>query len=333
VHVLRHAANLGKGRALKTGINHFLTVLPGFVGLVTADADGQHTLSDIVRVTQSMLAKPGCVALACRRFSGKVPLRSRFGNELTRLVFHFFSGRELSDTQTGLRAFPSSLLLELLPLHGERYEYEMTVLALSTGTHTIIAIYSGDSNFAANSSQALVQTVLDFSIPPVPSIGSAGSVQTVLPGQAATYGFYVQPIAGTFPYPISLSATGLPPGATVVFSPQAITMGANPSRFTMTVQTPTAVSARLQVRDGGTISVAGCLLLLPLSSWLRHRRRGGIALGCIVILSCLPLIALTGCGTANGFVGQSQQSYSIQVNGTVNGGAPLHLATVKLTVQ
>jgi glycosyltransferase involved in cell wall biosynthesis len=129
VRVLTHAVNLGKGRALKTGINHFLTELPGMHGLVTADADGQHTAEDIVRVAQALRGTDGTVVLGSRRFSGKVPLRSRFGNGLTRRIFAFVSGAKIADTQTGLRAFPGAVLPELIGLHGERYEYEMTVLA------------------------------------------------------------------------------------------------------------------------------------------------------------------------------------------------------------
>jgi glycosyltransferase involved in cell wall biosynthesis len=129
VHLLSHAVNLGKGRALKTGINHFLTTLPGFAGLVTADADGQHTATDIVRVGQAILTGPGRPVLGCRTFGGDVPLRSRFGNSLTRQIFHFASGHHVGDTQTGLRGLPSALLPDLVSLPGERYEYEMTVLA------------------------------------------------------------------------------------------------------------------------------------------------------------------------------------------------------------
>jgi glycosyltransferase involved in cell wall biosynthesis len=129
VHLLRHAVNLGKGRALKTGINYFLTELPDFVGLVTADADGQHTASDIVRIAQALMNSPSRPVLGCRSFAGEVPLRSRFGNSLTRILFYFVSGEKIGDTQTGLRGFPSSLLPELVSLQGERYEYEMTVLA------------------------------------------------------------------------------------------------------------------------------------------------------------------------------------------------------------
>jgi putative flippase GtrA len=56
-------------------------------------------------------------------------LRSRVGNGLTRHIFAFVTGAKLMDTQTGLRAFPRAMLPELMVLEGERYEYEMTVLA------------------------------------------------------------------------------------------------------------------------------------------------------------------------------------------------------------
>ncbi len=128
VTLLQHAINLGKGRALKSGINHVLAHT-SFLGLVTADADGQHTARDIVRVAEAFLADQTRVALGSRAFQQNVPLRSKFGNLLTRQIFAFTTGTRISDTQSGLRAFPRSVLPQLLPLEGERYEYEMTVLA------------------------------------------------------------------------------------------------------------------------------------------------------------------------------------------------------------
>ncbi len=129
VHLIRHAVNLGKGRALKSGINYFLTHLAGLSGLVTADADGQHVTEDIVRTSKAFLRSRNRVVFGSRCFTRDVPLRSRFGNMLTRRIFQFLTGRRLIDTQTGLRVFPAALLPELLTLEGERYEYEMTVLA------------------------------------------------------------------------------------------------------------------------------------------------------------------------------------------------------------
>jgi glycosyltransferase involved in cell wall biosynthesis len=129
VHLLRHSANRGKGRALKTGMIAFLNEYQGFDRLVTADADGQHTVADIIRVGQAASAASGQVVLGVSAFAEDVPLRSRFGNLLTRHVFALATGMKLADTQTGLRCFPTSVLPELVLLKGERYEYEMTVLA------------------------------------------------------------------------------------------------------------------------------------------------------------------------------------------------------------
>jgi len=128
VHILRHAINLGKGRALKSGINYFLGDLPSFDVLVTADADGQHIPTDIARVAIAALQNSTKAVLGSRGFVKDVPLRSRVGNGLTRRIFTLVTGARLMDTQTGLRAFPRSMLPGLLLLEGERYEYEMNVL-------------------------------------------------------------------------------------------------------------------------------------------------------------------------------------------------------------
>ncbi|MGI4828204.1 MAG: glycosyltransferase family 2 protein [Janthinobacterium lividum] len=128
VKLLRHAVNLGKGRALKTGFRDLLGDPEGWEGLVTADADGQHRPEDIERVARALLAHRLRPVFGTRRFGRDVPLRSRFGNQLTRKLFAWFTGVKLADTQTGLRGLPQTLLPELLALLGERYEYEMTAL-------------------------------------------------------------------------------------------------------------------------------------------------------------------------------------------------------------
>jgi glycosyltransferase involved in cell wall biosynthesis len=57
VVVLRHVVNLGKGAALKTAINHVAAVDPA-AGIVTLDADGQHTVASAVAVRAGLLAEP-----------------------------------------------------------------------------------------------------------------------------------------------------------------------------------------------------------------------------------------------------------------------------------
>jgi glycosyltransferase involved in cell wall biosynthesis len=128
VHLLRHAVNLGKGRALKTGFNYVLSEMPQIEGVITADADGQHTPADIAAIADALESGREEVVLGVRRFEKNVPLRNLFGNILTKHIFGFVTGIKISDTQTGLRAFPRSLLPKLKILPGERYEYEMTAL-------------------------------------------------------------------------------------------------------------------------------------------------------------------------------------------------------------
>lgn len=130
-HVLRHAVNCGKGRALKTGFNHFLLHFKDYAGVVTADADGQHKPQDILTVAQELVKQPGKLIMGCRKMGKEVPFRSLFGNVLTRFVFSFAVGRKISDTQSGLRGIPRKLLEELINTRGERYEFEINMLIMT----------------------------------------------------------------------------------------------------------------------------------------------------------------------------------------------------------
>jgi putative flippase GtrA len=128
VHLLRHAVNLGKGAALKTGMNYALISFPGLLGVVTADADGQHAVEDIRRVAERMKHSPGLLVLGVRRFDRDVPLRNRVGNNLTRRMVRLLLGQKLSDTQTGLRGIPRLLMEQLLRIPSTGYEFELDML-------------------------------------------------------------------------------------------------------------------------------------------------------------------------------------------------------------
>ncbi len=125
--VLEHGENLGKGRALKTGLAWMAE--QGYEGVVTADADGQHSLEDILRVARALAGGTRRLVLGIRDVS-RMPNRSRTGNCLTRTLFRLLYGIKLQDTQTGLRGIPltGENRSGLLSLTGERYEYEMEML-------------------------------------------------------------------------------------------------------------------------------------------------------------------------------------------------------------
>ena len=128
--VLEHSTNRGKGAALKTAFAWVCEKLPDAAGVVTVDGDGQHTPEDVLSVAEELLRVPdGGLVLGVRSFGRDVPFRSRFGNLWTRGLFRILTGLAVSDTQTGLRGISTSLLPRILSIPGDRYEYEIRMLA------------------------------------------------------------------------------------------------------------------------------------------------------------------------------------------------------------
>lgn len=126
--VLGYEENRGKGYALKYGLKYIGEHIQGHYVVVTLDADGQHRVIDAERVCEAARGREDVLILGSRRQGKSSPLRSRFGNYVTRKVYSLSTGQAVYDTQTGLRAFDSRLLPFLLQVAGERYEYEMNVL-------------------------------------------------------------------------------------------------------------------------------------------------------------------------------------------------------------
>ena len=137
--ILRHEVNQGKGHALKTAFQ-FIKEQNSYGTVVTADADGQHKIWDIFRTANKASENPNKLILGVRAFTGKVPLRSRFGNSLTKALFKLQTGVGVTDTQTGLRAFTTNLIPFMLKIEGQRYEYEMNMLLEASRHYEILEV-------------------------------------------------------------------------------------------------------------------------------------------------------------------------------------------------
>lgn len=124
-HLVTWEHNRGKGAALKAGFAWALEHAPGDP-VVCADSDGQHAVADILAVADAV--EPGAMTLGVRAFTGRVPLRSRVGNTVSRWAFRAVTGTPVTDTQTGLRGYPASLLGWLASIEGDRFEYEANLL-------------------------------------------------------------------------------------------------------------------------------------------------------------------------------------------------------------
>ena len=96
--VLRHTENMGKGQAIKTGLSFIQSQYPADCTVVTLDADGQHRIADAKRICKVAQNHPDALVLGSRRLKENVPLRSRFGNTITRLVYRISTGQRVWDT-------------------------------------------------------------------------------------------------------------------------------------------------------------------------------------------------------------------------------------------
>ncbi len=93
--------------------------------------------------------------------------------------------------------------------------------SLLTGSHQIVAVYSGDSTFAPSTSAPAAYLVEDFT-----NTNTGATSQNIFPGAATTYNFSLAPItAATFLNDVTVTVTGLPPGSTYTLTPSSVAAG------------------------------------------------------------------------------------------------------------
>ncbi|MBR3461963.1 MAG: glycosyltransferase family 2 protein [Clostridiales bacterium] len=127
--VIGYKENKGKGYALKRGFEYIGNNLADEVDyIVTADSDGQHAIEDIERVAK-LTRKTDGIVLGMRDLSEKIPIKSRIGNDMSKIVYTIVTGVYLRDNQSGLRGFPVRLCMWLQDIPGNKYEFELNVLA------------------------------------------------------------------------------------------------------------------------------------------------------------------------------------------------------------
>ncbi len=142
--------------------------------------------------------------------------------------------------------------------------------------------------------------------------------------------------ASVFPNAIVLSASGLPAGATAVFSPASVPAGSRTTTVMLTIQMPQA-SSTAQPAGGivgrlAPLSIA--LLLFPFAGRLRRNGKCRLRLASLLlylIASWAAMAGLSGCGSLTSLLVQSPQTYTVTVTGT--SGVLSHSTTVTLTVE
>ena len=161
VVLLQHEINQGKGQALKTAFSYCLEH-KDVEGVITVDADGQHLLVDILKIDAAMKEHPADLVMGCRQFDDKtIPARSRFGNNISRVVYRVLCGINVSDTQTGLRGLPFDFLQACMEAEGSRYEYETNMLIAAVKRHVKFYEVPITTVYEDNNSSSHFHPVLD----------------------------------------------------------------------------------------------------------------------------------------------------------------------------
>ena len=108
--VLNHIVNMGKGLALKTGIEAAIKNKADII--VTLDGDMQHDPCDIPRLLDK-IKKKADIVIGCRELDKNMPLTLKFGNWFLYNSFKTLFKVDIHDTQSGFRAFKSSIYQKL----------------------------------------------------------------------------------------------------------------------------------------------------------------------------------------------------------------------------
>ncbi|WP_288072921.1 glycosyltransferase family 2 protein [Pyrococcus sp.] len=131
VRVLTHVINRGLGGALGTGIEY--AIKKGAKIIVTFDADGQHLVEDALKVMKPVVEGKAELAIGSRLKGdiSQMPLVKKIGNIGLDIITAIFSGKYVSDTQSGLRAF-SRRCAEKVKITCDRYAVSSEIIVKAT---------------------------------------------------------------------------------------------------------------------------------------------------------------------------------------------------------
>lgn len=126
LNIISLPQNKGKGNALKIGFRRALEL--GYDYALTIDSDGQHYPDDIpVFINELEKHNTPILLVGSRNMNqDNIPKKSSFGHKFSNFWFHFETGVQLTDTQSGYRLYP----LKHLPkkYFSEKFEFEIEIL-------------------------------------------------------------------------------------------------------------------------------------------------------------------------------------------------------------
>jgi hypothetical protein len=205
-----------------------------------------------------------------------------------------------------------------------------TVTLTAAGTVVLAATQVASGNYAPATTTTNFTVAADFTFSSGP-----GTVTTavVAPGAVATFTLTLSPGGGlTYADALTLSATGLPTGATATFSPATISAGSTAKPITLTIQTSSDTARNEKPSSEEPFAPAALgFLLLPLAGMKSVRRRLW-RMPRLTVALAITVLSLSGCGGSSS-PGATVNSYTVVVTAT-DGTTGAHTsANVTLNVQ
>jgi Bacterial Ig-like domain (group 3)/Beta-propeller repeat len=189
--------------------------------------------------------------------------------------------------------------------------------SLSGGTHSIIAEYPGDANFAASTSAALAHGVNSI------SLTTTQTSATVARGGTTTFPLTVSQ-AGALSSAIALSCSGLPTGWSCEFNPATVPAGSGPTQVTLTLQAGNATKQNFPPAPIGGPKLPGEIwpgvlasLILGVHLCVRGRKLAYLRARVALRFAALLLLA-AGCGSGSSETPPSKTPQPVTVNFTVS---------------
>ena len=171
--VINHEKNLGYGAAIRS---IFLKAkeLDGDI-LVTFDADGQHRIEDIEQVTKPIIDQEADLVIGSRfldESEKEVPRYRKVGIKVITKITNASIKKQLTDSQSGFRAYSKKVLVELNPSElGMGISTEILIKASSKNFRItevpIKILYAGDTsthNPVSHGSSVILSTIKYTSI-------------------------------------------------------------------------------------------------------------------------------------------------------------------------
>jgi hypothetical protein len=214
----------------------------------------------------------------------------------------------------------------------------LSTSTLSAGSHSITAVYGGNTIFAGSTSTILTQTVGS----PGFAVSFSPASVTINPGQSGTTTITVTPQNG-FSQQVSFACSGLPAASTCSFSPSTVTPnGTAASTSTLTIATDVAMTplhAPSPFGRHGSVERETLLavVLFGLFGLVGARRRWKNLFSAIVLLAGLGLV-VSGCGGKGSSSGSGGNSSTTPagtstVTVTATAGSVSQSGTFTLVVQ